>query len=73
MKSRIKPNCKQSYFNSKESSVNLCLSKSASLQQIFSHNAKTMQWWSIGFILCDGSFNQRNNWPQRSILFMNFG
>jgi len=56
MKSRIKPNCKQSYFNSKASNVNLCFSKSASLLQFFSHNAKTMQWWNIGFILCDRSF-----------------
>jgi len=30
--------------------------KSASLQQFFSHDAKTMQWWNIGFILCDRSF-----------------
>jgi len=43
MKSRIKPNCKQSYFISKASSVNLCFSKSAALQQFFSHDAKTMQ------------------------------
>jgi len=43
MKSRIKPNCKQSYFNSKASSVNLRFNKSASLQQFFSHDAKTVQ------------------------------
>jgi len=55
MKSRIKPNCKPSYFISKTSSVNLRFSKSASLQQFFSHDAKTMQWWNVGFILCDRS------------------
>jgi len=43
MKSRIKANSKQSYFNSKAFSVNLCFSKSASLQQFFSHDAKIMQ------------------------------
>jgi len=43
MKSRIKPSCKQSYFNSKVSSVNLRFSKSASLQPVFFHDAKTMQ------------------------------
>jgi len=47
-------NCKQSYFNSKASSVNLRFSKSASLQ-FFSHDAKTMQRWNIGIILCDRS------------------
>jgi len=61
MKSRIKPNCKQSYFNSKVSSVNLRFSKLASLQPVFSHDAKTMQWWNIGFILCDRSFNDFPN------------
>jgi len=43
MKSRIKPNCKQSYSKTKASSVNLRFSNSASLQQFFSRNAKTMQ------------------------------
>jgi len=32
IKRQIKPNCKQSYFNSKASSVNLRFSKSSSLQ-----------------------------------------
>jgi len=27
------------------------------LQQFFSHDAKTMQWWNNGFILCDRSFS----------------
>jgi len=35
--------------------VNLRFSKSASLQQFFSHDAKTMQWWNHCFILCDRS------------------
>jgi len=44
MKSRIKPNWKQSYFNRKASSVNLLrFSKLTFLQQFFSPDAKTMQ------------------------------
>jgi len=70
MKSRIKPNCKQSYFNSKVSSVNLRFSKSASLlQQFFFHDAKTMQWWNIGFILCDRSFRYRQTAIENQVQF----
>jgi len=69
IKSRITLNCKQSYFNSKASSVNLRFSKSASLQ-FFSHDAKTktMQCWNNGFIQCDRSLCPFNDGRLRVVV-----
>jgi len=61
MKSRIKPNCKQSYFNSKASSVNLCFIKSASLQnfslmmqrQCSDGISGVHPCWALGMMICE--------------------